>query len=62
MYTTEMSVASDGMVGHWLISPHTDRYLVPGVSLEGEMFKEQQATFVQCLVLHGMDGLLEQLS
>ena len=42
----ETSAESDGIVGHWLVSPHTVRYLVPGLSFEGTIFKEQQTTFV----------------
>ena len=57
---------SRGIVGHWLISPHTSCYLVPGLSFEGGIFKGQQMTFVQRLVLHDLaqsrDGLMEQLS
>ena len=34
-----------------LISPHTDRYLVPGLSFEGGIFKGQEMTFVWRLVL-----------
>ena len=46
MYTTEMCAGSGSIVGHWLVSPHTDRHLVPGLSLEGGIFKEQPTTLV----------------
>ena len=46
MYTNETSAGSDGIVGHWLVSPRNDRYLVPGLSFEGGIFKEQQSTFI----------------
>ena len=35
-----------------LVSPHANCYLVPGLSFEGGIFKEQQTTFVWRLVLH----------
>ena len=54
MYTTETSVGSDSIAGHWLLSPHTDRYLMPWLRFEGGIFKEQQATFVYRLVLHDL--------
>ena len=46
IYTTETSTGSDSIVGHYLVSPHADRYLVPGLSFKGGIFKEQQTTFV----------------
>ena len=46
MYTTTTNGGSDSIVGHWLVSPHNDRYLVPGLSFEGRTSKEQQTTFL----------------
>ena len=43
---TQTNTGSDSIVGHWLVSPHTDGYLVPELSFEGGIFKEQQTTFV----------------
>ena len=39
---------------HSLVSPHTNCYLVPGLSFVGRVFKEQQTTFVWRLVLHNL--------
>ena len=46
MYTTETTIGPDSIVGHRLVSPHTDRYLILGLSFGGGVFKEQQMTFV----------------
>ena len=51
MYTTESSAGSDSIAAQRQVSPHTNRYLVPGLSLEGGIFKEQQPTFLTHLVL-----------
>ena len=51
MYTAETSIGSDGIVARRQFSPHTNRYLVPGLSFEGGIFKEQETTFLTCLVL-----------
>ena len=37
---------SDNIVARPQILPHTNRYLVPGLSFEGGIFNEQQTTFV----------------
>ena len=50
--TIESNARADNIAGHWLVSPHTDRYLVPRLSFEGGIFKEQQTTFVYRPVLH----------
>ena len=54
MYTTETSARSDSSVAQRQPSPHINRYLVPGLSLEVGIFKEQQTTFVVHLVLHDL--------
>ena len=51
MYTTESSAGSDSIAAQRQVSPHTNRYLVPGLSFEGGIFKEQQTTFLTRLVL-----------
>ena len=51
MYTTETNAGSDSIVAQRQISPHSNRYLVPGLSFEGGIFKERQSTFLTCLVL-----------
>ena len=51
MYTTETSAGSDGILARRQVSPHTNRYLLPGLSLEGRIFKEQQTTILMHLVL-----------
>ena len=51
MYTTETSAGSDSIAAQRQVSPHTNRYLVPGLSFEGGIFKEQQTTFLTRLVL-----------
>ena len=51
MYTTETSAGSISIAAQQQFSPHTNRYLVPGLSFEGGIFKEQQTTFLTCLVL-----------
>ena len=43
MYTTDAAQRQ--------VSPHTNRYFVPGLSFEGEIFKEQESTFLTHLVL-----------
>ena len=48
MYTTETSAGSDNIVGHWLLLPHTNGYIVPRLSFEGGIFKEQ-ATHSICI-------------
>ena len=51
MYTTETSAGSDSIAAQRQVLPHTNRYLVPGLSFEGRIFKEQQTTFLTRLVL-----------
>ena len=51
MYTTETSDGSDNIAAQRQVSPNTNRYLVPGLSFEGGIFKEQQKTFLTRLVL-----------
>ena len=51
MYTTETSAGSNSSAAQRQISPHANRYLVPGLSFEGGIFNEQQTTFLTCLVL-----------
>ena len=51
MYTTETSAGSNRIAAQQQVSPHTNRYLVPGLSFEGTIFKEQQTTFATRLVL-----------
>ena len=51
MYTTESSAGSDSIAAQQQVSPHTNRYLVPGLSFEGGIFKEQQTPFLSQLVL-----------
>ena len=51
MYTTETNAASDSIAAQRQVSPHTNRYLVPGLRFKGRIFKEQQPTFCTRLVL-----------
>ena len=51
MYTTETSAGSDSITAQRQVSTHTNRYLVPGLSFEGRIFKEQQTTFLTRLAL-----------
>ena len=51
MYTTESSAGSDSIAAQRQVSPHTNRYLVPGLSFEGGILKEQQTSFLKRLVL-----------
>ena len=51
MHTTETSAGSDIIAAQRQVSPHTNRYRVPGLSFEGGIFKEQQKTFLPRLVL-----------
>ena len=51
MYTTEMSAGSDSIAALRQVSPQTNRYLVPGLSFEGGILKEQQTSFLTRLVL-----------
>ena len=46
MYTTETSAGSDSIATQRQVLPHTNRSLVPGLSFEGGIFKEQQTTFL----------------
>ena len=50
-YPTETSAGSDRIAAQRQVSPHTNRYLVPGLSFEGRIFKEQQTSFLTRLVL-----------
>ena len=54
MYTTEMTIGSDSKVARRQVSPHTNHSLLLGLTFEGRIFKEQQTTFVQCVVLHNL--------
>ena len=47
----EMSAGSESIAAQRQVSPHTNRYPVPGLSFEGGIFKEQQTTFLTHLVL-----------
>ena len=49
MYTTETSAGSHSIAAQR--QAHTNRYLVPGLSFEGGIFKEQQTIFLTHLVL-----------
>ena len=51
MYTTETNTGSDSIAAQRQVWPHTNRYLVPGLSFEGGIFKEQLLTFLTRLVL-----------
>ena len=51
MYTTETSAGSNSSAAQRQVSPHINRYLVPGLSFEGGIFKEPQTTFLTRLVL-----------
>ena len=51
MYATESSAGSGSITAQQQVSPHTNRYLVPGLSFKGGIFKEQQTTFLTRLVL-----------
>ena len=46
MYTTETSAGSVSIAAQRQVAPHTKHYLVPGLSFEGGIFKEQQTTFL----------------
>ena len=46
MYTIETSVESDSILARQQLSPHTNHYLMLGLSFEGGIFKEQKTTFV----------------
>ena len=46
MYTGETSAWSDGYCGPVARFAAHNRYLVPGLSFEGGIFKEQQTTFI----------------
>ena len=45
-----MGAGSDN-IAQQQVSPHTNCYLVPGLSFEGGIFKEQQTTFLTHLIL-----------
>ena len=51
MYTTETNAWSDIITAQQQVSPHTNRYLVLGLSFKGGIFKEQQTTFLTRLIL-----------
>ena len=44
-----MSAGSDSIAARRQVSPQTNRYLVPGLSFEGGVFKQQHTTFVEPL-------------
>ena len=48
MYTTETSAGSDSIAAQRQVSPHTNRYLVPGLSFEGGILKEQHKRHFLC--------------
>ena len=51
MYTPETSARSDRIAAQRQDSPHTNRYLMPGLSFKGKIFKEQQTTFLKRFIL-----------
>ena len=51
MYTAETNAAFDSIAAQRQVSPHTNHYLVPGLSFKGGIFKEQKSTFLTRLVL-----------
>ena len=51
MHTTETSAGSNRIAAQRQVLPHTNCYLVPGLSFEGEIFKEQQKAFLTRLIL-----------
>ena len=51
MYTTETSNGSDSIAAKQQVSPHTNCYLVPGLSFEGGILKAEQMSFLVRLVL-----------
>ena len=51
MYTTETSVGSDSITAQQQVSPHTNCYLVSGLSSEGGILKRQQTSFLTQLIL-----------
>ena len=57
MHTTETNAGSDNIVAQRQVSSHTNRYLVPGLSFEGRIFKEQQSTFLTRLVLPNLSRM-----
>ena len=58
MYTTETNAGSDSIAAQRQVLPHTNHYLVPGLSFEGGIFKEQQSTFLTRLVLPNLARML----
>ena len=60
MYTTETSARSDSSATQRQVSPHTNSYLVPGMSFESGIFKEQQTTFLTRLVLPNLARMLNR--
>ena len=51
MYTTETSTGSNSIATQRQVSPETNHYLLPVLSFEGGIFKEQQTIFLTRLVL-----------
>ena len=60
MYTTETSAGSVGIAVQRQVSPQTNCYLVPGLSFEGGIFKEQQTTFLTRLVLPNLAQMFNE--
>ena len=60
MYTTETSARSDNIAAQRQVSPYTNRYLVPGLSFEGGILKEQQTSFLTRLVLPNLARMFNE--
>ena len=58
MYTTETSAGSDRIAAQRQVSPHINRYLVPGLCFAGGILKEQQTSFLMPLVLPNLARML----
>ena len=54
----ETNTGSDCITAQRQVSPHTNRYLVLGLSFKGGIFKEQQSTFLTRLVLPNLARML----
>ena len=55
MHTTKTSAGSNKIGSRWLVSPHTDCYLVPGLNQELQGRDLQRATNDICMA-HGLQG------
>ena len=47
MYTTEMSARPDSIAAQGQVWHHTNRYLVPGLSFKGGIFKGNKRHFLR---------------